>query len=338
MGGYRFLLALLVVASHFFDGADTFYLGPYAVYCFMIISGYVMTLLVTRYYDAVNLVPNFYLDRAFRILPQFICYVALTYFFVTNVQTGLQPVGGAGFDGCRPSMLGMNALILFNFLVGIPIADCLLLPQAWSLGLETAFYLLIPFILVSMGTASFWVVFAGSFIVFTKSLIGQIDYNEWSYFNLPGTLFIFLIGVILARFQGLSRCSKVAMVFSVLALGLIVIASATGITRPGYRLEAMCAIATTPILLSLLAGLKPSRLDNLLGDLSYGIFLNHVLVIYFVEWVLGTLGILLDKNLLNYLAIVVLASGAAFLSYATIERPFIQLRRRGRHRQALNVV
>ena len=74
MGFLRFLLASLVLATHYdmWVLIPNFNEGVVAVTCFILISGYVMTLLINSYYSNLADVKYFYLDRACRILPQFI--------------------------------------------------------------------------------------------------------------------------------------------------------------------------------------------------------------------------------------------------------------------------
>lgn len=332
MGAYRFLLASFVIASHYFSESLSLNPGPYAVYSFMVISGFVMTQLISKYYSNTEQVWGFYLDRALRILPQFVLYLVLTYAFVISISGGYQPLPGVSFEGCSLQMLGLNVLTLFNFLIGIPVGDCLLLPQAWSLGLETAFYVIIPLLITNVGRQGFWLIVAISLTVFAKSMFGQIDFNEWAYFNIPGTLFMFLLGVILAREVGRSREQSSRQLWAFLSL-LVIGATCclATIDQHGYNHEALLAIASAPLFIAMLTRMGPSQTDNFFGDLSYGIFLNHVLVIYIAEALMAYFGMKSQRDLLGFLWIIVVSSCLATISYTVVEKPFIKLRRSGRN-------
>lgn len=48
-----------------------------AVISFFILSGYVMSILIDKYYKNPAAIPSFYLDRAARLFPQFLFYMIL---------------------------------------------------------------------------------------------------------------------------------------------------------------------------------------------------------------------------------------------------------------------
>ena len=75
MGLFRLVLAYLVVLAHVSGtqfGADGYHFGVVAVICFLLLSGYVMTALIQKYYNSLALIPSFYLDRIARLYPQFL--------------------------------------------------------------------------------------------------------------------------------------------------------------------------------------------------------------------------------------------------------------------------
>lgn len=91
MGTYRLILALLVLVSHM--GLTVLGLNPgvVAVISFFMLSGYVMTALIKRYYLAPRSIPDFYLDRLMRLQPQYLFYLTLSviYFFAADVHDHL---------------------------------------------------------------------------------------------------------------------------------------------------------------------------------------------------------------------------------------------------------
>ncbi|NJL07247.1 MAG: hypothetical protein HC900_02535, partial [Methylacidiphilales bacterium] len=88
------------------------------------------------------------------------------------------------------------ANLLFNVLmfpIGLPFVmpDSILLPQAWSLGLEAFFYLVFPWLIIFPLRG---IAFALSVLVFALAITGILDTELFGYKLLPGTLFMFLIG------------------------------------------------------------------------------------------------------------------------------------------------
>jgi peptidoglycan/LPS O-acetylase OafA/YrhL len=73
----------------------------------------------------------------------------------------------------------------------------MIIPQAWSLGLELSFYAIIPFLIIYRPLAK-WSV-AISIGIFALAFFGIISPDTYGYRLLPGTLFIFFAGTAMAR-------------------------------------------------------------------------------------------------------------------------------------------
>jgi peptidoglycan/LPS O-acetylase OafA/YrhL len=76
MGLFRLFLAILVVISHTGNTLYGYNLGVVAVISFFILSGYVMSMLMEKYYKQPSHIPTFYLDRIARLFPQYVFYIA----------------------------------------------------------------------------------------------------------------------------------------------------------------------------------------------------------------------------------------------------------------------
>jgi peptidoglycan/LPS O-acetylase OafA/YrhL len=75
MGLLRLFLAMLVVISHTGNTLYGYNIGVVAVISFFILSGYVMSMLIEKYYKQPSLIPTFYLDRITRLFPQYVFYI-----------------------------------------------------------------------------------------------------------------------------------------------------------------------------------------------------------------------------------------------------------------------
>jgi len=311
VGVYRLLLAMLVAISHMGMTFAGFNPGVIAVVSFLLISGFVMTALIERNYNASEQFPLFYIDRLLRLYPQFLLYFvsscAVIHFLlpgtpqaaaltVKNIVTSL-PIVPMGF-----------------YMYGITVPE--ILPPGWSLGLETCFYLLIPFLLVYKLRG---IAFAVSVAVFMVALLGYINTDVYGYRLLPGVLFIFLCGSYLYRLQ---TKGKVIVAGTAAIAALMFLAIITGvIARRPFNAEVTMGIALGIPVVYFLSLLKYHRIDELLGNISYGVFLNHFVVMYVLRafWPVAY-----DAPIIT--AVLVLSFVLSGLSYYFVERPALTFR------------
>jgi peptidoglycan/LPS O-acetylase OafA/YrhL len=74
---------------------------------------------------------------------------------------------------------------------------------------------------------------------------------------------------------------------------------------------------------------RVSSADTFLGNASYGIFLNHFLLI----WVLG---LEQPQHLAQWVTLVLTSMALAILTQHLVERPILQLRRKWRKKNKIN--
>jgi peptidoglycan/LPS O-acetylase OafA/YrhL len=315
MGTYRLLLALAVALSHagvtFLGGHNP---GVVAVISFYLISGYVMTGLVRNYYEDYRKVPLFYLDRMARIFPQYLLFMALAaagYLFLGFSSYYLSGVTLA----CAAANL---AAIPLNFFLFSPaIARCMLIPQGWSLGLELMFYLLFPVVLIS-GRRNLWL--ALSLLVWLAAAFGAIDTDLWGYRLLPGTLFVFLVGSSIFDHQTPSLKHPAVLILALMA-GCTPLLCGLGKMALLYNFEELLGLFIGVPALFLLARCKRTKEDDWLGNLSYGVFLCHFLVI----WTLESLGMPPSAGGNTLVPAASLLLG--YFGYVAVERPVLRWRR-----------
>lgn len=322
MGILRLVLSALVVLCHLNWRPLGINPGPVAVVMFFVISGFVMTALVSKYYLRLALVPAFYKDRLLRLYPQFALYLALAIAVLP-----LLPIPDYPPIVVTPRVVLLNALVIpCDFWTVVLPDGGLYVPPAWSLGLEATFYLTFPFILILRLRGSAMLL---SLTVFALAYCGLLDTDLWGVRWLPGTLFMFLLGSYLYthRDRGLPRIAVLVWLAALPMLAVVLI---------GHRFVFPW---NSDVLIGLLAGIpavwllrrQPSGMaDRWAGNLSYGVFLNH----YTVMLIGRTLGLpALGAASLAGLFAVSLA--AAALSYRFIEAPMIARRRSLRSRVAI---
>jgi peptidoglycan/LPS O-acetylase OafA/YrhL len=308
VGAFRLLLAVLVAISHMgvtFAGLNP---GVVAVISFLIISGFVMTSLIERNYNAPEQFSLFYVDRLLRLYPQFLLYFTASCVVIYCLLPGTPQAAALTVKNIA---LSLTIVPLDLYMFGFTIPE--VLPAAWSLGLEMCFYLLIPFLIVYKlrGLA-----FVLSVAVFMVASLGYINTDVYGYRLLPGVLFIFLCGSYMYRMR-----ARAAMMIAATAIiaGLMFVAIAVGmIPRRPFNAEVTAGIALGVPAVFLLSRLKYHRIDELLGNISYGVFLNHFAVIYFLRGFWPFTFTVTTMLLLSFLL-----SG---VSYYFVERPALKLR------------
>ncbi|SDB54469.1 Peptidoglycan/LPS O-acetylase OafA/YrhL, contains acyltransferase and SGNH-hydrolase domains [Pseudomonas sp. NFACC23-1] len=311
MGAYRLLLAVLVAVSHMgvtFMGINP---GAVAVVSFLIISGFVMTSLIERTYNTPGQIRLFYMDRLLRLYPQFLVYFVLSCAVIHFLLPGTPPAAALTLENIATSL---PIVPLGFYMFGITVPE--ILPPAWSLGLEMCFYLLIPFLILYRMRG---IAFALSVTVFMVASLGYLDTDIYGYRLLPGVLFIFLCGSYLYRAQakGLWIASITIAVAALMFLTIIV----GIIPRRPLTAEVTLGIALGLPTVFLLSRLKHHRLDEFLGNISYGVFLNHFVVIYVLRafWPV-------EYSILIITVVLVLSLAMSGVSYYAVERPALKLR------------
>lgn len=311
MGVYRLLLAMLVAVSHMgvtFLGLNP---GVVAVVSFLIISGFVMTSLIERTYNTPGQIGLFYIDRLLRLYPQFLVYFVLSCGVIHFLLPGTPQAAALTLENIATSL---PILPLGFYMFGITVPE--ILPPGWSLGLEMCFYLLIPFLVLYKMRG---VAFGLSVAVYMVASLGYLDTDIYGYRLLPGVLFIFLCGSYLYRAQakGLWIVSVTLLVAALMFLAIIV----GIIPRRPFNAEVTLGIALGLPAVFLLGKLKHHRLDEFLGNISYGVFLNHFVVMYVLRafWPVAYSGQIIT-------AVLVLSFALSGVTYYGVERPALKLR------------
>jgi peptidoglycan/LPS O-acetylase OafA/YrhL len=285
MHGYvRFLLSTLVVLSHLGHSGNV-NVGVSAVVVFYMLSGYVVTYLIHKYFPPGRL-RAFYIERFLRIYPTYLFFLLLASVFLFTT----------GF--ASPNLTPVNAIanltiIPLNYYMFLDIAvvrDLCILPPAWSLGVEIQAYLVLPLIIRSMSVK--WTAGLSSLFIFSAAVLGIIDAEVWGYRLLPGILFMFLTGAALCK---TIKIPEIADSFDrrfpiicwiwllILLIGLVVT----------YRFEPFSYGTILGFLIGLpivsFTSKSSVRLiyDSLLGQLSYGLFLIHMSVSWAFEHFFG---------------------------------------------------
>jgi len=313
MGVLRLILSLTVVAAHYgrLLGLFSFCGGFTAVQSFFIISGFYMSLIINEKYIGKNKSYKLFLtNRLLRIFPiywivlilsilvflsislltnDFVKFVnykytnfcSLTFLIFTNLfiffQDAVMFLGINKIDGnlffTKDFTSTKPALYLFLFI-----------PQAWSLGVELLFYVIAPFIL----NRGFKIVLP---LIIVSILLRYILYygfnlqnDPWLYRFFPTELSFFLLGYIsfrlVSRIHLINNKTQIT-ILSLLAFLTIVfpLIPAVKLSFIPFQLKEIFYFSLITISIPILFNkLKKNRIDNKIGELSFPVYISHMLI------------------------------------------------------------
>lgn len=157
MGFLRVCLAIAVLAFHATGGYPSFFIpmhGGTAVFCFFVVSGFYMEMVLAEKYTREKLGNKFFLQfyasRYLRLMPIYtvVGLITLVLAMTTNlikIPQVFAAEGGGVLHLVRQAVaLLANLTMLFS---NIPSVKDLIVSPAWSIGVEISFYCLAPFIL-----------------------------------------------------------------------------------------------------------------------------------------------------------------------------------------------
>lgn len=331
MGHLRFTLAILVLLSHaglLIHGHNP---GVVAVVVFYAISGYVMSALIERHYAGAPHTGRFYLDRLLRIYPQYAIYALVTLVWLYTIG---QPTP---FLQQQPHIQdGLNNLLIvpLNYYMYNGADRFTLIPPAWSLGTEVLFYALAPWLWRHWRIALALALL--SLLTQATAWHGLIHTDWWGYRLMPGVLWVFVLGMALQRYQSShpQRARRIAWGAPLGAAVVWAYLAGQGLHTQPYHREVLIGIGLGLPLIDLfsrktantpnLANPTPlQRIDQHLGDWSYGIFLNHFLIIW-------ALGLAQPQNAAQWGQLILASIVLSAFTQNLVEKPLLHWRRQWR--------
>ena len=307
MGLIRLLLALSVVLAHtgLFTQQPLLVGGEAAVELFFMISGFLISfvLVQARSYERPL---DFWINRALRLYPVYyvVAFAALIYGAASwlfkgsgyfQVYAQLPLAANIGLTLANLLIFFQDWVSFFAVSQGelhlvstmgtgdVDIWRGLLVPPAWSLGVELSFYLLAPFVLPRRRWI--WGLLAVSVLVRIVLMRSGLTQDPWSYRFFPAELGYFLLGSL--SHQWLMPRMGAYLDHRGLQYGALLLFTANVVAYPvlpaSWRFSVLVA-GLFLVLPLLMACQRRHRLDRLLGDLSYPVYIVHWLVLS----VLGT--------------------------------------------------
>jgi peptidoglycan/LPS O-acetylase OafA/YrhL len=369
LGTFRLLLALSVALSHFGTVWGYHILNArMAVQCFFMISGFLISLVLSQKYDASTAEGRrlFYSNRALRIFVPYwsFCLFILTVHGLIYLTLGIRFAVDAAFAAhwsemtalTRVYLLFSNIFILTQewsmWLVYqngaiVPVWDSdfhnphlgvfQVIPQAWSVSLELMFYAIAPF-LVRRHWLTLVAVIVATYVLRSLALAYGFNGSGFVYRFFPIEIGLFLAGMLSHRAYAYVN-SRIEMPFSVsLAISAtllaVVLAHQFFDSLDNHKFYILVVVA----LPALFDVSRRIRLDSWLGELSYPIYLAHLSVLSFGLIVATTIiGPIENRNWVM-LAMVVLTVLVSIAYVHWIDAPFERWRQqratRAKYRRA----
>jgi peptidoglycan/LPS O-acetylase OafA/YrhL len=342
VGIIRVLLALSVVFAHSSSFFGYSFVGSeIAVKAFYIISGFYMSLILNEKYIGKNKSYKLFISNRFmRLYPIYWTVLLLTlalsvfslfytnasnplklkcfitYFHSLNFWSLLFLVFTNIFIFFQDAVMFMglntttgNFYFAENFRNTVPaLYSFLLVPQAWTIGIELTFYLLAPFIL----RKKLWVILlilSGTIIIKFALLRSGLNFDPWTYRFFPAELMFFLLGNLAYRlFVKINVLSMKKWLLWSQFIVIIILTILYYNLKIDFKDFLYFGLFTSflPFIFKLT---KNWKLDSYIGELSYPIYICHIFLIQLIKfsgitiiqgWSLGIYSILLSV-LLNEL-------------------------------------
>jgi peptidoglycan/LPS O-acetylase OafA/YrhL len=296
MGLFRLLLAVSILIAH---SSPIFGLnlvgGRVAVETFFLLSGFYMGLVLTEKYQK-NL-KTFYRNRFLKIFPQYWLFLFLCLIVGLISKVGIQaffdyqlnPVSKIFLFLVNLTPVGQN---ITNYLALNPntgslfftsafrdfkpeIWNFLLLPQAWMISLELFFYLLVPWLnRQKTKTLLYFCLISLAIRLFLLSAF-HLSHDPWEYRFFPNELLFFVSGILSYRLYKTLK-TKISPIYIIPIFAFLLFYQF--IPHQTIKMIVFYALAffTLPPLFQFT---KNFKLDRILGDISYPLYLSHFLII-----------------------------------------------------------
>jgi peptidoglycan/LPS O-acetylase OafA/YrhL len=322
LDGLRALAILQVVSTHTTDPIWTPLIGPVGVTISFVISGFIITTLLLREEDKRGSIriTDFYLRRAFRLLPLY--YLVLAVYVLLVGVLHVQPGAQAAWH-TLPYYLGyQNDLVSGNWGFNI----------TWSLAMEEKFYLLWPLVFFAPALLRRW-----RFPATVGLALGLMPFallpGRGAY---PAYFAAIVVGCLVAQlmhrpptYARLRPLTGTAATTLILVLALVEGATLERQNGPHVLFAVLVALALPACLTGprRLRAVLASRPLAYVGTRAYALYLVHRLGKGVVDRVLPPHGAVWEQGV-RYPLIVALGLAAAEVLRRTVERPMINLGRR----------
>jgi len=326
----RALAAFCVILHHFLPeyNIGTFSFGWIGVDVFFVVSGYLITAILLEQKavitDKILIIKNFVIKRALRLFPVY--YLFITFFLILMCTIGLY-VWDQG-DGIYFYTYTQNILFFREGMKGIQIN------HLWTLAVEEQFYLFWPWVLIYISNnrlIRILMIIIPLTMLF-KSFFDMDDSRmlTLAHFDTLGSGALMALLIKENREQLLLFLNKIKILTIIIPLLILIVGT-------GYELPYFITVLAVLILSTSMVngchynftGIFGRVLDltflKYLGKISYGLYLYHKPIPYFVKLVAGKSHIYIN-NIVLFLLSIILTISISHLSFLILEKRFLKLK------------
>lgn len=312
MGIVRLILAISVLLSHTSAlwGIELIG-GPLAVKSFYAISGFYMALVLNEKYNFKHRsYYKFISNRIFRIYPIYwtILCLSILISFLSYYYYGIEKSGrlnvylqhGDNFNlitwiayvGSQLVLFGQDILLFMgfntetgklfftsNFKLSNPsTADFMFIPQAWTISIEMMFYMIAPCV-AKINLKKIIVLTGIPLLINISLLLMNLNFDPWTYRFFPAELIYFFAGIIVYKLWRMKvvffNNRKLSPFIFIIVLAFTFLYSFIIWDLKSYA-YLIIFILSIPHLFQLTEKIK---WDRYIGELSYPVYLSHILII-----------------------------------------------------------
>jgi peptidoglycan/LPS O-acetylase OafA/YrhL len=198
------------------------------------------------------------------------------------------------FDFTNLSIIGQEVLFFFGFCDGyelcfiksydVNLHGFILVPQAWTVGLELAFYLIAPFILKRSIYTVIFIGLSSATLRLFWFYSGQ-SFNAIENMSLPNELLFFMMGAISYRLYVHSKSWLIPVFVSRLVLSIVLLMSVFYEFLPGFNLKLYVYLVLLMLAVPIIFKFsKENKIDRYIGELSYPLYISHIFVLMFTRF------------------------------------------------------
>ena len=323
----RFFFALIVFVAHFKGFANTpdiysfFSEGKLGVSFFFVLSGFVLSLnYQQKFIERKTSFKDFTIGWISRIYPLHILTLLLSILIYSKFSI-------------LDIKLFFNAFLLQSF---VPIKSIYFSYNApsWSISNEMFFYLIMPFVisvlyrlrlLKSYKTLILLPIF-GLLLLFAIYFLPEKLYHAFLYINPVIRISDFILGIMLFNFAEVLKLKKInwKLIEVLSVVFFLVFYLFHNDIQEVYRYSIYYWIPICGVILSfsfstgVFSKILSHRLFILLGEISFGFYMYHYLIIHLYKKWFGT--DLLDANYV-FIILVIVTTLISYISYILFEKP-----------------
>ncbi|OUI84258.1 hypothetical protein HK22_05495 [Gluconobacter sp. DsW_056] len=313
---------------------DIFLNSHAAVVVFFVLSGFVLSPSFFSRAISLSELLGFYVRRFFRIVPLLAVVTALSLLYVkSTLSTWKVPFTSPWFDGLLPHDVPLSASILAKCFVGMNSA---LVPQNWTIACELLVALILPF-LVKACTKRLWPALLTFIVAAVLSFLAADGGGK----TLPLLYTVdFVVGILTFRILQSYASRYSDLFFYVMVIGLVctrvILEVVTGRADLSFH-DPLCSLIEAVFSAFIIYGLATqNHMSRLLsarwlvwiGDISFGIYLVHFLVIVVTARLMSSFLLpyaLPVQMVLMLVPVLAISLGASYFSYRFVEIPFNDL-------------